>query len=107
MYSCLFIVIFVYFLWGRPTHWDEWIESDSPRISPFRTRTIHAGNSSLQCPTPNTTVSFAPVTGRDDIRRILPALLGTYESLGAMLRQAATLATQVKNRILKKLIQIS
>ena len=81
----------------RPTRWDEWISFDSPRVSPFRTRTVHTGNNGFLSPSPNTIASFAPLTGRDDIRRILPAILEVYEQIGPALREAAALASEVKN----------
>jgi hypothetical protein len=79
----------------RPTRWDEWISFDSPRVSPFRTRTVHTGNSGYLSPSPNTIASFAPLTGRDDIRRILPAILDVYEQIGPALREAVALASEV------------
>lgn len=31
---------------GWPVRWDEWISWDSPRVAPFRTRTMHTSNTS-------------------------------------------------------------
>jgi len=35
-----------------PAHWDEWIHFESPRIQPFRSRTVQPINSGLQSPYP-------------------------------------------------------
>lgn len=77
---------------ARPVRWDEWIHFDSPRLSPFRTRSAHVGAS--LCPTPNTIASLAPATGRDDVRAILPALLEMYEYVGPLLREAVALSSE-------------
>lgn len=73
---------------------DEWISFDSPRISPFRTRTVHTGVTGLMCPSPNTIASFAPNTGRDDVRQLLPAMLDMYDLIGPMLREAVALSKE-------------
>ena len=35
---------------GWPIRWDEWISWDSPRVTPFRTRTYHAESNTHSCP---------------------------------------------------------
>jgi len=47
---------------GWPTRWDEWLDADSPRIAPFRTRTLHGQQAPHANPTPNTGVENAPAT---------------------------------------------
>ena len=53
----------------RPVRWDEWIRWDSPRLAPFRSRTVHSSGSgggngpSYASPTPVTSALQAPLTG--------------------------------------------
>ncbi|CAM9999583.1 unnamed protein product, partial [Choristocarpus tenellus] len=57
---------------GWPSHWDEWMRWDSPRIAPFRTRTLHLPNANHVSPAPVSVVRNAPSTGVDDVRLFLP-----------------------------------
>lgn len=47
---------------GWPTRWDEWIDFDSNRLAPFRTRTLHSSNSPHASPSPVAHIDDAPVT---------------------------------------------
>jgi hypothetical protein len=48
---------------GWPARWDEWIPVDSPRLAPFRTRTIHSVLQSHLSPEPAAWLPNAPATG--------------------------------------------
>lgn len=75
---------------GWPARWDEWIDASSPRIAPFRTRTMHSANAPHMSPTPNSRVANAPsADGEDDVRSVLPQVL---EMLDAILPAARALA---------------
>ncbi|KAJ8601774.1 hypothetical protein CTAYLR_006829 [Chrysophaeum taylorii] len=47
---------------GWPTRWDEWLDFDSRRVAPFRTRTLHSHHSPHASPSPLTSVDDAPAT---------------------------------------------
>lgn len=47
---------------GWPTRWDEWIDFDSNRVAPFRTRTLHSMQAPYASPSPVTYVDDAPST---------------------------------------------
>ena len=59
---------------GWPSRWDEWIESDSLRVAPFRTKTLHSSATPHTSPSPvaYAHTSTAPVVGVNDIRYVLP-----------------------------------
>ena len=57
---------------GWPTRWDEWILFSSPRIAPFRSRTVHSVHSPFISPSPVSLVPNAPFTGDEDVRIVLP-----------------------------------
>ena len=59
---------------GWPSRWDEWIDADSNRIAPFRTKTVHSSATPHTSPSPiaYTHSSTAPVVGVNDIRYVLP-----------------------------------
>lgn len=69
---------------------------DSSRLSPFRTRTANV-TASQACPLPTNTVPNAPVTGRDDIRRIYPELLHMMHVLMPFIEEASALSHQVRH----------
>jgi hypothetical protein len=81
---------------GWPQRWDEWLAFDSPRISPFRTRTIHtSGLATTQLsPTPNVSAPHAPVTGVNDIRTILPELANVFRNLQPLIEEMAVLSEE-------------
>lgn len=60
--------------------WDEWIPFSSNRIAPFRTRTVHPAYAPHISPSPVSAVRDAPVTGNDDVRVIMPEVLGKFPS---------------------------
>lgn len=37
---------------GWPNRWDEWMDCSSPRIAPFRTRTLHPAHAPFVSPSP-------------------------------------------------------
>ena len=45
---------------GWPSRWDEWISWDSPRVTPFRTRTYHNASGHYSCPSLVSTVVPPP-----------------------------------------------
>jgi len=47
---------------GWPHRWDEWIRSDSERITPFRTKTRHNPSAPFASPTPQAVFQAAPTT---------------------------------------------
>ena len=77
---------------GWPSRWDEWISVESPRIAPFRTRTTHSNSSTHISPTPNTAAPHAPITGRDDIRAIIPEVTCMLARLSPVLSEIAGLS---------------
>jgi hypothetical protein len=81
---------------GWPQRWDEWLAFDSPRISPFRSRTIHtSGLTTTQLsPTPNVSAPHAPVTGVNDIRTILPELANVFRNLQPLIEEMAVLSEE-------------
>ncbi|CAM9566036.1 unnamed protein product [Chrysoparadoxa australica] len=74
---------------GWPPRWDEWIRSDSPRIGPFRTRTVHNAGGNHVCPAPNSAVRNAPVTGHDDVRVLLPEVERVMQNVAPVLAHLA------------------
>lgn len=71
-----------------PSRWDEWIDFGSPRLAPFRSRTLHA-SSAQACPVPAVWPTEAPLTGINDIRSILPELARSLRLLTNMVELAA------------------
>jgi hypothetical protein len=80
---------------GWPVRWDEWIAFDSPRIAPFRTRTLHSSNGPYSSPSPNSAVSNAPVTGRDDVRALIPEVSLMMTRISPALSELAALSQSV------------
>jgi hypothetical protein len=87
-----------YHSWFRPERWDEWISFDSPRISPFRSRTTHSTLTPYLSPTPNVTLARAPITGANDVRTLLPEIARMFRALQPVLDDAAALAEQVSRK---------
>jgi hypothetical protein len=58
----------------RPTRWDEWVSISSPRIAPFRTRTLHSGGLPHSSPSPVAIPSHAPSTSLPDPLAYSPLL---------------------------------
>ena len=87
----------------RPERWDEWIPFDSPRVAPFRSRTMHSTLSPYVSPTPNVTLARAPVTGANDLRTLLPEVARMFRTLQPAIEAAAALAEEVGNTILQEL----
>lgn len=86
--------IFVHYN-GWPVRWDEWIEFDSPRVSPFRSRTTHNSNSNpYLCPLPNISVDRAPLTGVNDVRTLLPHIALWMRSMLPLVEEAAALSEE-------------
>lgn len=82
--------IFVHYN-GWPTRWDEWIDFDSPRIAPFRTRTSHSPLLSHLSPAPSVLLNNAPRTGSDDIRLLLPQISTLLHKILPAIDEAANL----------------
>jgi len=79
----------------RPDRWDEWISFDSPRVAPFRSRTVHSTLTPYLSPTPNVSLARAPVTGANDLRTLLPEVARMFRVLQPIIENAAELAEQV------------
>ena len=79
----------------RPERWDEWIAFDSPRISPFRSRTAHSSLHSFLSPAPNILVPSAPCTGSNDVRVYLPEFSRLLNMLQPAMEELACLAEDV------------
>jgi hypothetical protein len=92
-----FLSSHVYFYF-RPERWDEWIAFDSPRVAPFRSRTVHSTLSPYVSPTPNVTLARAPVTGANDLRTLLPEVARMFRTLQPAIEAAAALAEEVRGR---------
>jgi len=75
---------------GWPTRWDEWIDADSSRLAPFRTRTLHSASAPFNSPSPNNRVVNAPTTGGEDFRSVIPEVYSVFmrcaPALGALSR---------------------
>lgn len=80
---------------GWPQRWDEWITFNSPRIAPFRSRTTHSSLGPHFNPTPNNHVRFAPATGVNDLRLLLPEVARLNEQLTPLLNQLGQASIQV------------
>ena len=80
--------IFVHYN-GWPVRWDEFVEIDSPRIAPFRSRTRHTVMSRHLSPSPLTQVSNAPRPGLSDARLLLPELSRMIKFLQPIIDEAA------------------
>jgi hypothetical protein len=76
---------------GWPSRWDEWIESSSPRIAPFRTRTAHTLNTVTQSPSPNIRPDNAPSTGINDVRLLLPPMVSLMQRTLSALQELTNL----------------
>jgi hypothetical protein len=83
----------------RPERWDEWISFDSPRVAPFRSRTVHSTLSPYVSPTPNVTLARAPITGANDLRTLLPEVARIFRTLQPAVEAAAALAEEVSSGI--------
>jgi len=70
---------------GWPSRWDEFMPPASPRICPFRTRTLHSGNAPTISPCPVTVVRDAPPTGDDDLRLLVPEVNQMLQRLQPMM----------------------
>ena len=79
---------------GWPERWDEWIAFDSPRISPFRSRTAHSSLSTFLSPVPNIQVASAPCTGSNDVRVYLPEFSKIINMLQPAMEEIAELAEE-------------
>eukprot|EP01036_Dinobryon_divergens_P034125 gene34125-44093_t len=77
---------------GWPERWDEWIAFDSPRISPFRSRTTHSSLNSFLSPAPNILVPSAPCTGSNDVRLYIPEFSRLLNMLQPAMEELACLA---------------
>jgi hypothetical protein len=80
---------------SRPSRWDEWIAWDSPRLAPFRSRTIHNTQNGTVSPAPVSNAPQAPRTGIDDIRTLIPELSNMLQLVSPIAEQAATLSVSV------------
>eukprot|EP00904_Undaria_pinnatifida_P009890 jgi/Undpi1/6030/HiC_scaffold_2.g01304.m1 len=69
---------------GWPPRWDEWLNWDSPRIAPFRTRTQHLPHSQHVSPAPVSAVRNAPITGMDDVRVMMPEVSRVLQEIAPM-----------------------
>mmetsp|Transcript_5575 Transcript_5575/g.5737 ORF Transcript_5575/g.5737 Transcript_5575/m.5737 type:complete len:818 (+) Transcript_5575:141-2594(+) len=78
---------------GWPTRWDEWIVFSSPRLAPFRTRTVNS-TVNTSCPAPTNTVAHAPLTGPDDVRMLIPEMNRLIQLLQPMLNVATALCDE-------------
>jgi hypothetical protein len=83
----------------RPDRWDEWISWDSPRVCPFRSRTVHTTMTPYLSPTPNVSLAQPPITGSNDVRTLLPEFAGLLRRLQPMVEEAALLANQVHSEL--------
>eukprot|EP01035_Chromulina_nebulosa_P017040 gene17040-22549_t len=77
---------------GWPSRWDEWIDMDSTRIAPFRTRTVHLYQPNHISPAPNAPMLGAPITGVDDIRLYLPEVHNNLHRLLPLVERAMILS---------------
>jgi hypothetical protein len=84
---------------NRPERWDEWISFDSPRVAPFRSRTVHSTLSPYVSPTPNVTLARAPITGANDLRTLLPEVARMFRTLQPAIEAAAALAEEVSSGV--------
>ena len=75
--------------------WDEWISWDSPRLAPFRSRTIHTDHSTLASPTPQTPVVNAPRTGEDDLKVLMPELATVFRNILPIVDRTVSYTAQV------------
>lgn len=80
----------------RPQRWDEWIDFDSPRIAPFRSRTNHSPVQDTLCPHPNHIVGHAPMTGMNDMRMLFPELASLFRRMQPMVEELGHLSEQVE-----------
>ena len=76
---------------GWPTRWDEWIDMDSPRVAPFRTRTAHSPLLPHLSPAPSVLLNNAPRTGSDDMRLLLPQISQLLHKILPAIDEAANL----------------
>jgi len=82
--------IFVHYN-GWPTRWDEWIDVESPRVAPFRTRTAHSPLLQHLSPAPSVMLNNAPRTGSDDIRILLPQISNLLHKILPVIDEAANM----------------
>jgi hypothetical protein len=80
---------------GWPARWDEWLPFDSPRLAPFRSRTVHSSLAPQACPEPNILPTQAIMTGPNDVRYLLPELSRWMHLLLPMVDRLAALSTEV------------
>jgi hypothetical protein len=67
---------------------------DSPRLAPFRTRTLHSSFSPFLSPTPVTPLREAPVTGTDDVRWVVPEVRSMLQRVDQYLGELTELCEE-------------
>lgn len=79
---------------GWPERWNEWIPSNSDRIAPFRTRTVHSLTSARVSPTPTIPLQEPPSIGNADIRSVIPVIRNGMRDLMPYLDTLANLCEE-------------
>lgn len=79
----------------RPVVWDEWIDMNSPRIAPFRTRSYCSVQLPHQSPAPNFLLRSPPLRPAEDLRRIIPSISDVLHKLVPFVDRASELCSQV------------
>jgi hypothetical protein len=83
--------LFVHFN-GWPVRWDEWIDWNSNRISPFRSFSAQEISSLSLSPTLSAREASTMITGRDDIRILLPEVHSISQNLSPLLHSLSELS---------------
>ena len=66
---------------GWPARWDEWVDSGSHRLAPFRTHTLHSSLSPHLSPSPVNPPEGSAATGSDDARAVMQDVHSMYARL--------------------------
>eukprot|EP01138_Halocafeteria_seosinensis_P014127 gb/GECG01014425.1/.p1 GENE.gb/GECG01014425.1/~~gb/GECG01014425.1/.p1 ORF type:complete len:754 (+),score=74.97 gb/GECG01014425.1/:1-2262(+) len=91
---------------GWPERWDEWINVDSPRIAPFRTRTTHALES-RSCPVPVTICRESPVlpVNFQSLDKLIPYAVPYAETTTNMLCRFGHLINATSSNTAKRTVR--
>lgn len=95
---------------GWQTRWDEWIEKNSPRIAPFRTKTMHSFLSCHYSPTPVSFITNIEPTGNDSLELLIQTLPNTINQILPAINQISEIChnnnNNNNNKELKELCKI-
>eukprot|EP00359_Climacostomum_virens_P000198 CAMPEP_0204896414 /NCGR_PEP_ID=MMETSP1397-20131031/147_1 /ASSEMBLY_ACC=CAM_ASM_000891 /TAXON_ID=49980 /ORGANISM="Climacostomum Climacostomum virens, Strain Stock W-24" /LENGTH=397 /DNA_ID=CAMNT_0052064017 /DNA_START=26 /DNA_END=1219 /DNA_ORIENTATION=+ len=94
---------------GWPSRWDEWIETGSARIQPFRTHTRQSLHAQMHSPLPSTALDAEniPASGPHDLNEYIGNTCRRLEELKEMMEKYMTLSVEVRQEQANERLQIA